>query len=119
VAADLIVGDHGSAAVYGAAVNVPVVLAGYPSDDVDPASAGALLGASAPRLSRDRRIADQLADAQASYQPSASRRVAERLTSEPGRFSRNMRRLMYRQLGLSQPATIPAALTAKLPDIIT
>jgi hypothetical protein len=86
---------------------------------VDPASAGALLGASAPRLSRDRGIADQLADAQASYRPSASRRVAERLTSEPGRFNRNTRRLMYRQLRLSQPAAIPAMPAAELPDIIT
>jgi hypothetical protein len=119
IAADLIVGDHGSVAVYGAAAKVPVLLAGFPGDDVSTASASALLAASAPRLYEDLPIAGQLADVQAGYRTAVSDLVAARITSEPGRFNRNMRRLMYRVLGLSQPATIPAMPPAGLPALIT
>jgi hypothetical protein len=118
IAADLVVGDHGSVAVYGAAAKVPVILAGFPGDDVSPASASALLAASAPRLREDRAIAGQLADAQAGYRTAVSELVAARITSEPGRFNQNMRRLMYRLLGLSQPATIPTMPPAGVPALI-
>lgn len=118
IAADLIVGDHGSVAVYGAAAKVPVILAGFPADDVYPASASALLASSAPRLRADLPIAPQLADAQLGYQTSLSDLVAARLSSEPGRFNQNMRRLVYRVLGLSQPATIPVMPPADLPALV-
>lgn len=118
IAADLIVGDHGSVAVYGAAAKVPVVLAGFPADDVYPASASGLLASSAPRLRADLPIAQQLADARNSYQTSVSDLVAARITSEPGRFNQNMRRLVYRVLGLSQPATIPAMPPAEVPALV-
>lgn len=118
IAADLIVGDHGSVAVYGAAAKVPVILAGFPSDDVSPTSASALLASSAPRLREDLPIAQQLADAQIGYRTSVSDLVATRITSEPGRFNQNMRRLVYRVLGLSQPATIPAMPPAEVPDLL-
>jgi hypothetical protein len=94
------------------------MLAGFPADDVSPASASALLAASAPRLRRDRPIAEQLAAARASYQAVAAEQVAGRITSEPGRFNQNMRRLMYRLLKLSQPATIPAMLPADVPTLV-
>ncbi|HEX6528012.1 MAG TPA: hypothetical protein VF070_49515 [Streptosporangiaceae bacterium] len=119
IAADLIIGDHGSVAVYGAAANVPVILAGFPSDDVSPASASALLAASAPRLREDIPLTRQFADAQVNHQTQQSELVAERITSEPGRFNQNTRRLMYRILGISQPATIPAMPPAEIPVLVT
>ena len=118
IAADLIVGDHGSLAVYGAAAGVPVVVAGFPSEDVFPASASALLAELAPRWHADRPPADQLADCQAGYQNDTAGRVAARLTSEPGNFNRNMWRLTYRLLGLSQPAMIPDMPPAGNPALI-
>jgi hypothetical protein len=118
VAADLIVGDHGSVAVYGAAARVPVLLAGFPSDDVSPASPSALLAASARRLDPDLPLTGQLADALANYRPEVSELVAGRLTSEPGRFNQNMRRLLYQVLGLPQPATIPCMPPAGVPALV-
>jgi hypothetical protein len=118
VAADLVVGDHGSLAVYGAAAGVPVVVAGFPSEDVFPASASALLAELAPRWHADRPPADQLAECQAGYQNDTAGRVAARLTSEPGNFNRNMWRLTYRLLGLSQPAMIPDMPPAGNPTLI-
>lgn len=119
IAADLILGDHGSLAVYGAAANVPVVVAGFPADDVFSESASALLAALAPRLVADRPIASQFAEAWMNYREEIADRVAARLTSEPGNFNRNMRRLMYRVLNVSQPATIPAMPPAGVPVIVT
>lgn len=115
VAADLVVCDQGSVGVYAAAANVPVVLAQFPDDDVAPGSASAVLGASVPRLRMDRPLAEQFARAEAGDRLPVSETVARRITSEPGRFHRNMRRLMYRMLGLGQPAAISAAVPAAIP----
>jgi hypothetical protein len=118
IAADLVVCDQGSVGVYAAAASVPIILAQFPGDDIAPGSASALLAASAPRLRADRPLAGQLARAEASYQPSVSETVGRRITSEPGRFNRNMRRLMYRLLRLRQPATIPAVVPAGIPVLV-
>ena len=115
IAADVVICDQGSVGVYAAAAGVPVILAKYPADDCAPGSAGALLAASAPRLRADRPLARAARPREAGYQLAVSDAVAARITSEPGRFDRNMRRLMYRLLRLRQPATIPAALPARAP----
>lgn len=119
VGADFVVGDHGSVAVYGTVADAPVLLAGFPGDDVTPGSANALLAGSAPRMRDDRPVRSQLAAAAAGQQRTGSAAVAGRISSEPGRFNINMRRLMYRLLGISQPATIPATLPAQLPTLLT
>jgi hypothetical protein len=118
VAADLVVCDQGSIGVYAAAANVPVILAQFADDDIAPGSASALLAASAPRLRADRPLAEQFTRAEAGHQVPASDVVAGRITSEPGRFHRNMRRLMYRLLLLGQPATVPAAVPAGIPVLV-
>jgi hypothetical protein len=114
VAADLAVCDQGSTSVYAAAAGIPVVMAQFSSDEVAPGSASALLGASAPRLWTYRPLAEQFAEARAS----ASEMIAGRVTSEPGRFHRNVRRLMYRLLRLRQPDTVPVAVPAEIPVLV-
>lgn len=116
IAADLVVCDQGSVGVYAAAAGVPVVLAQFAGDDIAPGSASALLAASVPQLRMDRPLAEQFASAAAGF--SVCEAVAARVTSEPGGFHRNMRRLMYRTLGLAQPATVPAAGPAAIPVLV-
>jgi hypothetical protein len=118
VAADLIVGDQGSAAVYGAAVAAPVLLAGFADDDVDPASAAAMLATVAPRLRADRRLPAQISHAMADYDARRYEHVAARITSEPGRFGQQMQRLMYDLLRLSNPATGGMPSPAELPYLV-
>jgi hypothetical protein len=118
VAADLAICDQGSTSVYAAAANVPVILAQFPAEDVAPGSASALLAGSAPRLRTDRPLIEQFDYAEAIHQPSAAEMVAGRLSSRPGRFHCNMRRLMYRLLRLRQPATVPAAIPAEIPVLV-
>jgi hypothetical protein len=114
LAADLVMGDSGSSTAYAAAVGIPAILAG-PDEEMAPGSPAALLGETAPRLRLDCPIAPQLADAMASPGAELARSVASRISSEPGRFGRNMRQLIYRMLGLAQPPSIPVARPARMP----
>lgn len=118
IAADVVVGDAGSTSVYGSAAGAPVIMGTFPGRDIAPGSVAALLAASAPRLRPGEPVAPQLDEAIASHRAGLSESVAARLTSEPGRFNRNMRRLIYRVLGLSQPLPAPAVPPAAVPSVI-
>jgi hypothetical protein len=118
LAADIVVGDAGSSTAYAAAAGVPVTIAANPSQDLAPGSAAALVARAAPTLRPDRPIGPQLDDALASHRTELSELVAARITSEPGQFQRNMRRLIYRLLGLTQPASVPVMPPAGVPAVI-
>jgi hypothetical protein len=118
VAADVVVGDAGSSTVYATAADVPVIVGAFPAEDVGPSSSAALLAAVAPRLQLAQPIERQLAEAMARYASGSLQFVAARITSEPGRFHRNMRRLIYRMLGLAQPSATPVAPAAQMPWVI-
>jgi hypothetical protein len=118
-AADWIVADCGSLGVYATVVNVPLLLAGSPGRDLAPGSPSALLAAAAPRLHPSRAPRRQLLRAERDHLRSHYDQVAGRITSQPGRFDRNMRRLMYRLLHMRQPAAVPAPRAAELPFLLT
>lgn len=104
VAADHIVGDHGSVTLYGAMTGAPVLMAGSPDAAVDPGSPMAELMSFAPRLRGDRPVWQQLKRSSVLRRAPRYERVAARITSEPGRFARRMRALLYRKLRLRAPA---------------
>ncbi|MFJ3901056.1 hypothetical protein [Streptomyces sp. NPDC090025] len=114
VAADWVIGDHGSVTLYATMTPAAILLARFPEEDVNAASPGAELARVAPALSPFHPLAEQLAYAAAERPAEAYARVASRISSEPGRFNANMRRLLYRVLRLGEPAYAPA--TAPLPD---
>jgi hypothetical protein len=116
-ASDVVIGDHGSVSLYAAAAGVPVMLATGLSPDVDPESPMGELGTIAPRYSRRRSAASQLAKMTPDYRRDDYARVAGRITSKPGRFAVNMRRLMYRQLHLDPPSGSPIVEPAPLPSL--
>ncbi|MFB4306644.1 hypothetical protein [Actinomadura sp. GTD37] len=101
VAADWILGPPGPVTRYGTIIGVPVIVTGPPPGDA--------LRLLAVRLAAHRPVRPQLAEAAARWRPERVRPVLGRITSEPGRFDRNMRSLMYGLLRLPQPATIPVA----------
>ncbi|GAA4893079.1 hypothetical protein GCM10023237_09050 [Streptomyces coeruleoprunus] len=106
-AADLIIGDHGSVTLYGTLTGAPILLAAAPEQEINPDSPAADLAVLAPALSPVHPLEEQLAYAAAEYRPSAYEAVSARITSEPNRFDRNMRALLYTLLGLGQPAHEP------------
>ncbi|MFC4584831.1 hypothetical protein [Sphaerisporangium corydalis] len=118
-AADLIIGDHGSATLYGTVTGAPVMLASVPESEVDPASPFGALAAVAPRLSPHESLLEQLTRARDETQEGRYKSVAELITSAPGRFDRNMRHLMYRLMRLKQPATITPAAPGAVPFLLS
>jgi hypothetical protein len=118
VAADVVIGDAGSSSVYAAAAGVPVTIGTFPSEDIAPGTAAALLATASVALQLGQPIERQLADVMACHTAELSQLVAARITSEPGRFRSNMRRLIYRMLGLTQPPSIPVTVPAPMPWVI-
>ncbi|WP_313896212.1 hypothetical protein [Streptomyces sp. YIM 98790] len=104
IAADWIVGDHGSVTVYATLTGRPMLLAASPVQEINPHAAAAELAHTAPALTPSCPLTEQLRHARAEYRPERYRPIAARISSEPGRFGRNMRRLLYRTLGLGEPA---------------
>lgn len=114
IAADWIIGDHGSVTLYGTLTGAPMLLAASPEREINPSSPAATLAARTPTLSPTHPLLDQLDYVAREYRPEEQAAIRARITSEPGRFNRNMRRLMYGILGMGQPAHEPV--TVPLPD---
>ena len=111
LAADYIIGDHGSVTLYGATVGVPILIGAYNEADVHDRSGAAALAAIAPRLVGSAPVPEQLAHADAQFDAAAMADVASLISSEPGAFARHTRNLLYGLLALGQPA-VPARLAA-------
>lgn len=103
VAADWVIGDHGSISLYATVGRAPIVLSHFPSAGVSSVSPAAELARVAPRLSTSRPLPEQLAAVSASYRRQTYAAIAARIASEPGRFHDNFSRLFYRLLALDLP----------------
>lgn len=109
VAADHVLGDHGSTATYAAAIGKPVLLVESPPQlAVADNAPQARLAGLAPRLQLDQPMLDQLRDG-----ARAATAIAEAVSSLPTHAAGNLRRAFYRLLGLTQsgahraPAPVP------------
>jgi len=95
VAADLVVGDHGSVPYYAACLGIPVLLATAPVEAVAPNSPIAALLAAAPRL-------DPAGDYE--KQVRAVRPTpADQASSVPGGAAAALRATLYRTMALAEP----------------
>jgi hypothetical protein len=104
VAADWVIGDHGSVTQYAAgATDVPVLLAAFPDHDIRAGSLADVVARSALRLRLDRPLVPQLAHAAATRDPQRQAPVRELITAHPGRAGAILRRTMYRLLELPEP----------------
>ncbi len=115
VAADYVVADHGSMALYGAAGGGRVLMGAFSGEGLDPAAPVSDLGSFAPRLDPDRPLRRQLERAAGQYRTELYGRVVARLSSEPGRFAPLMRRLLYRKLRLRAQGRPPVTGAAPPP----
>lgn len=107
VAADVVVGDHGSVSFYAASLGVPVVLAVFSNEDVPPDSHVALLGKTAPHLDPGRPLLPQVENVVTTYRPERYARIRSQATSVPGQSRQIIRQVIYRHLGLPEPPGIP------------
>ncbi|MGQ0841001.1 hypothetical protein [Actinokineospora sp.] len=107
VAADLVLGDHGSTSVYAAALGTRTCLAAFPEDNIRPGSVAHVMGRTAPRLDHTRPLRPQLA-AVGPFRRASRLRAA--ISSRPGRTHQVLRAAMYRLLDLPEPSW-PASVT--------
>jgi hypothetical protein len=114
-AADVTIGDHGSVTCYAAAIGVPVLLAAFPAEEVDPQSQVADLGKTARRLRLDRPLTVQLEEAKATWPPCARETIRAQVTDMPGQSAQLIRSVMYRLMKLPEPATEPEVRPVPLP----
>lgn len=104
VAADVVVGDHGSVTLYGAALGKPVLLGAFGSDAV-PGTAVAALGRAAPRLDTHGDVHGQIVSALDQQRPELFATVAEDAFHQPGRALSRLRTALYDLLGLPEPVS--------------
>jgi hypothetical protein len=115
VAADLVVGDHGSVTFYGAALGVPTALATAPADAVAPDSAVGRFLRLAPRLDHDRPYRAQFDALIDSPAPAGLTAVTDLASSAPGQAISLVRKEFYRLLALSEPDLPAEPLTIPVP----
>ncbi|WP_436842656.1 hypothetical protein [Streptomyces flaveolus] len=104
VAASVVVGDHGSVTLMGAALGKPVLLAAFGSDAV-PGTAVAHLGQSAPRLDPRGDLRQQIEDAVQGHVPERYAAISDLAFAEPGLALTRLRAVLYRLLKLAEPAS--------------
>ncbi|MGP8303206.1 hypothetical protein ACTPOK_35815 [Streptomyces inhibens] len=117
LAADVLIGDHGSLTFYGAALGVPCLLASFPSDVVAAGSPMERLGQLLPTLVPGRPLLSQLGEAIAGGAGNPElERLSQMVTSRPGRSATLLRRLFYEFLRLPEPAAPAATSLVPLPE---
>lgn len=102
VAADVVIGDHGSVTLYGAALGKPVLLAAFGEDSV-PGTAAELLSRTAGRFDPRGDARGQIADAISGHAPDRYAPVAGAAFAEPGQALARLRTEIYRLLRLPEP----------------
>ncbi|AXK37871.1 hypothetical protein DVA86_34015 [Streptomyces armeniacus] len=113
IAADCVLGDHGSVTFYAASLGTPVLLAAFPDGDLDPGSPVAALGRAAPRLrpygshGSLRAQIDHVVDAHERDRYAA---LAAQTSSSPGESAGLLRGLFYGLIGIPEPARHAARL---------
>ncbi|GAA3851538.1 hypothetical protein [Streptomyces sedi] len=107
VAADVVVGDHGSVTLYGAALGKPTLLGAFGAGEVVPGTAVDLLGRAAPRLDGRRDLIAQLELALREQGPEHYAEVRDAAFAEPGSAVSRLRSAVYRLLDLAEPPSPP------------
>jgi hypothetical protein len=118
LAADRIIGDHGSVTYYGAAMGVPAALGAFPEEDVASGSHIARLGRIAPRLDWQKPLRPQVDGADKNYCTDIYKSLQNDLSSKPGESARILRREMYRLMRLPEPTHPPHVDPLPVPFLI-
>ncbi|WP_367128993.1 hypothetical protein [Saccharothrix sp. HUAS TT1] len=109
VAADVVVGDHGSCTQYAAALGKRVLVVPQPGGVLREGSLADLVYRLAPVIDPRRPSLDEAA---------AVPGVAEAISSCPGRAGAILRRTMYRLMGLSEPARAVPVSPVAVPRVV-
>jgi hypothetical protein len=106
VAADLVLGDHGSISLYAAALGKPLLLTGH-GDEVVPDTPIDALGRLAKRLDQGRDLRKQIDQALAEHDPGLLMPLVDRVFAHVGSSSIRLRDTLYRELDLAPQKDLP------------
>jgi hypothetical protein len=104
VAADHVIGDHGSVTFYGAAQGTHTMLAAFPHHEMASGSPIAEFGRAATQLRADRPLLPQLLIDAADHTPDRFAPFTNQLNSVPGGSGQILRATFYQLLDLPEPA---------------
>ncbi|RGD58627.1 hypothetical protein DR950_13265 [Kitasatospora xanthocidica] len=108
VAADCMIGDHGSVSFYGAALEHPTVLVATGAAELDPRSPTYAFGQAAPTLDPDGDLLSQLGEVLAAYDPADLRPITDLSLGSRDRAAQILTDVLYDFLtGVDQPAQAP------------
>ncbi|MFE3147681.1 hypothetical protein ACFXJ6_13575 [Streptomyces sp. NPDC059218] len=102
VAADAVIGDHGSVTLYGAALGKPVLLAAFGSDAAQGTAVDSL-GRAAPRLDPLGDMVRQIRTVVGEHTSERYRTIAEQAFAHPGQALSHLRATLYDLMGLPEP----------------
>ncbi|MEV5239621.1 hypothetical protein AB0K89_10990 [Streptomyces cinnamoneus] len=117
LAADVVLGDHGSVTFYAAALGRPLLLAAFGEESV-PGTPMAELGRIVPRLEPHGPLGPQLERAMAEHDTDRVRKVTDGAFAGPGHALERLRATLYELLGLAAPAAAgpPPLYACPVPD---
>ena len=115
VAADSIIGDHGSVTFYAAALGTPVLLNVFNADELVPATPLAAFGERAPYLSAHLSLREQVERLGFDRDPARYQDLARRMFAAPGRALERLRSLIYDLIDLHAPPSQPRVLPVAAP----
>ncbi|MEU4502142.1 hypothetical protein [Streptomyces sp. NPDC024089] len=101
LAADAVIGDHGSVTYYAAALGTPVLLGAVPLHVLDPDAPISAFMREAPRLDPDASLSAQIGELIRCHRPLPG--PAEFTTSVPGESAARLRKLFYSMMGAPEP----------------
>jgi hypothetical protein len=116
-AATCVLSDQGSLSLYAAALDKPLLLAPGDSPNTVADSALAALTARSARLNLDGHLRTQIDAAIHGHVPGANESVLRLAFDDPGRCAQRLRPLIYRLLGLAEPADEPAFPPVQAPTL--
>ncbi|MFF3626903.1 hypothetical protein [Streptomyces sp. NPDC002164] len=114
LAADAVIGDHGSVTFYAAALGTPVLLGAAPLDSLDPDAPISTFMREAPKLDPGTSLVAQIEGLLAGHRPLTG--PAEFTTSVPGESAARLRRLFYSMMGAPEPDRPASLKPLPLPD---
>ncbi len=109
IAADLLISDHGSISLYGAALGVPLLLGAFDDQETVPTTPMATLARYAPWLDPQLDLRKQVEDTIAHHDPTTYESVTGRAFALQGHGAQALRSLLYRTMSLPEDSRSPVA----------
>jgi hypothetical protein len=118
VAADLVIGDHGSVTGYAVGLDLPVLLAANGADEMDPGSPVHALHTALPRLCPRSDLRTQIEHAISDHEPGRWTSFTDRIFGLPGEGLRATLAVLFELMKLPAPAKDPRPKRVRIPEVL-